>query len=103
MPALKEPRTQNGASTADGYVALVAEFQAASTNMKACSAAFNAVLVGVPAALSDAERSSFIGSAAAAYENSREEFLSASSKLHAYLIKEIVASRPTIQSSAQHG
>lgn len=102
MAALQQPLIQDRLAPAYDYVALVAAFQAASTNMKACSASFNALLVGVPSGLSDDERTSFIASAAAAYEDSREEFLRASSRLHSFLIDEIVASRPVIHSSAHH-
>jgi hypothetical protein len=101
MLAVQEPLTEIRTAATSDYGALVASFHAASMHMKACSASFNALLVGVPSGLSDDERTSRIASAAGAYESAREEFLSASATLHALLIDEIVASRPAIQPFAQ--
>ncbi len=88
---------------ASDYATLLAAFQTASAKMKASSAAFNAVLISLPAGLSDEDRTSRIASAATTHEEAREAFLSIASQLHGTMIRQIVASHPVIRTSAQHG
>ena len=100
MLTLQEPLRCNTAADASAYPTRLADFQAAYQNMRSCSQSFNAILAGVPAELTDQERRWLIGGAASVYENAREEFLTASAKLHELLIGEIISFRPTIRAAA---
>jgi hypothetical protein len=89
--------TKTQAGTRPDYKTMLADFQYKLAVMKSYSAAFNTLLVGDSTGLSENERVERISDAANAYEDAREQFVAASSKLHDFMIRDIIASRPYIE------
>lgn len=82
------------------YRSLRSDFDAAYQNMMNSSREFNAVLTNVSAGLSPQQRRARTASAAQAYEEAHERFMTAVRNLNEFMIRRIISSRSAIQVAA---